>query len=138
WLLGVGLAAVCALLVAGLQRGLRLLPSPARPPATVDRGGADERRRLGLPDDFRFDGEGELLPARGERLVEVQSRDAGEVPDGLYLRSGCFEVAGLDRWRVGRLAPERRDTRDEAFELRAAASGAPLRSFAFLRAPSAR
>src|SRR5262249_14233252 len=71
WLLGVGLAAVCALLVAGLQRGLRLLPAPARPPATVDRGGADERRRLGLPDDFRFDGEGELLPARGERLVEV-------------------------------------------------------------------
>src|SRR5262249_11899319 len=109
WLPALGLGALAALLAAGMQLALAALPSPARlapaphaPPAETG-GGA---QRIGLPDEFRFDGEGALLDAHAEQLVTAAGADGAAVPAELYLRSGFFELPGLDRWRIDRIRGE--------------------------------
>lgn len=108
----------CLLATLAIERSLDLLPSPARhrQPAAA----APERagKRPGLDDSFLLDGSrGVLSDLTGEQLVRVTNPEGGEVPRELYLRSGFFTVAGLDRWQLGalQLSPP---TRSESHLLR--------------------
>src|SRR5262249_39065351 len=122
WLPALGLGALAALLAAGMQLALAALPSPARlapaphaPPAETG-GGA---QRIGLPDEVRFDGEGALLDAHAEQLVPAAGAAGAAVPAELYLRSGFFELPGLDRWRIDRIRGEHFATDRQPLQLRA-------------------
>lgn len=110
------------LLIAGvlatmftLDRVLAALPSPTRGPNPKSAAGSsgDGSRRTGLDDSFVLDGGSGLLgELNGEQLVRVMSNDSSPVPADLYLRSGFFSTAGLDRWQLGPLdltAPSRED-----------------------------
>jgi transglutaminase-like putative cysteine protease len=139
WLPALGLGALAALLAAGTQLVLAALPSPARPaaapqvPLPATDGGA---HRIGLSDEFRFDGEGALLDARAERLLTVAGGDGAPVPADLYLRSGFFELPGLDRWRIDRIRGEHFATDRRPLQLRA--PGPDARRLLLEFAPDAR
>jgi transglutaminase-like putative cysteine protease len=102
----LGLALPCLVAAFAVERTIGLLPSPSRSGRTAATDAANERdrRRVGLDDSFVLDGSnGVLSDLRGEQLVLVRAVDERAVPNDLYLRSGFFAVAGLDRWQIGPL-----------------------------------
>ena len=47
---------------------------------------------------------GDLLTnLAGQRLLQASTRDGSPMPTDLYLRSGFFATAHLDRWELGQL-----------------------------------
>ncbi|GAB4152209.1 MAG: hypothetical protein Fur0037_20980 [Planctomycetota bacterium] len=109
------LAGSSCFLAMALLQAERLLPAP---PAENPGGFGDATRRsAGLPDRFDLLPGGSLLDLRGERLVRVESPD-GEVPDDLYLRSGFFDIPGLDGWTTSLFRGELRDTTKRLWLLR--------------------
>ncbi len=106
---GGSLALVIGCLFAALtvERTLAWLPSPSRqpnasssPPTPAGRG----PRQTGLDDSFVLDGKGGVLSElTGEQLVRVRDAEGRSLPPDLYLRSGFFTVASLDRWQLGKL-----------------------------------
>ena len=87
-------------------RGLEALPDPVRPiapAAGADASGNDPSRTAGPARDFEFDGsQGSPLALRADHLITATALDGRPIPADLYLRSGAFERAGLDRWSEGR------------------------------------
>jgi transglutaminase-like putative cysteine protease len=103
-----------------------------------DGGGATTptaRPRVGIGDAFDLGGEGNPLDLHGEHLVTVAMADGSAVPDDLYLRSGFYQVPGLDSWQVGALAPQRGD--DSGHRLRAPTAGVPVRRLQITLRPDA-
>jgi transglutaminase-like putative cysteine protease len=102
----LALALPCLLAGFAVERTIGMLPTPSRSgpggvSATSDEGG---RRRVGLDDSFVLDGgKGALADLHGEQLVRVRTTTGRAVPGDLYLRSGFFAGAGLDRWQIGQL-----------------------------------
>lgn len=79
-------------------------PSFARtPPTPVAADGT--RRGTGLSDNFELGGDGLLSNLRGDLLVTVRNAGGEPMPSDLYLRSGFFQMPGLDAWQVGPLQP---------------------------------
>ena len=108
------IAIACLVAAFAIERTLSLLPSPSGPrsaPVVSTGEGRDGPRTVGLADSFVLGGGRGVLPElRSERLLRVRAVDGAQVPVDLYLRSGFFTVAGLDRWQPGSLdrtqAPE--------------------------------
>lgn len=99
----VGAVLVCL----SVFRGLGALPDPVRGKPSSDArtqhgGGGASDRVAGPSRSFAFDGAaGSPIALRADRLLTVRSQDGHPVPADLYLRSGAFEIAGLDRWLEG-------------------------------------
>jgi hypothetical protein len=109
------LALFCALCAGAAHQALRLLPSPevrhGRPAATP--APADAPRSIGLSDSYDMAG-GRASEQRPELLVTVSPTTKGQVvSDDLYLRTGFFQVADVDRWQVGPLEARELRARDE-------------------------
>lgn len=105
----LALALPCLLAAFAVDGAIGLLPSPSRTrhDATAGSGTDGSRRRVGLDDSFVLDGShGVLSDLHGEQLVRVTTADGQAVPPDLYLRSGFFAEAGLERWRIGKLEQE--------------------------------
>lgn len=98
----VALALLCGLCAAAADRALTLLPSPSiegiRPTVVVPR--PDAPRRTGLSDNFALGG-GQPSGQRGDVLVKVAPSAGQRVPERLYLRTGFFQVADVEEWRIG-------------------------------------
>lgn len=135
---GLALGALCALAALAVQRSLPLLPSLSRASEPAAAPAGRPARSVGLPDSFVLDGGLELLDLQGERLIEVDSLDDGEVPEDLYLRSAWFQVPGLDSWDIGSLSPERFDTSRRRLHLREPLAGWPLRRIEVVRLAGSR
>ncbi len=102
----LALALPCLLAAYAVERSIGLLPTPGHSARdVVGAGGTDRgRRRVGLDDSFVLDGgRGTLADLHGEQLVRVRTATGQAVPEDLYLRSGFFATAGLDRWQIGQL-----------------------------------
>lgn len=138
WLQGLCFGLLCGTAALLCDRALLLLPARSGAGPALPRPDGDGRRSIGLPDTFVLAGGSEMLDLQGELLLEVAALDGPPVPANLYLRSGFFELPGLDSWRVGRLAPEPRDTRERAWLLRRPLPGIPLRRLEILRHGGAR
>lgn len=97
-------------LLVGLavQRTLEWLPSPGRmvqkTPVTAR---TDRARGAGLDDSFDLSGHGLLAGLGATVLAKVTAEDGEPLPSDLYLRSGFFARAGLDRWERGPVDVER-------------------------------
>jgi len=100
--LGVLLAGVA------VQRTLEWLPTPGRlsqkSPASASQARA---RTAGLDDSFELSGRGLLAGLGATVLAQVYAEDGEPLPNDLYLRSGFFAQAGLDRWERGPVDVER-------------------------------
>lgn len=106
WSAAIAIGALTTLLAAGLQQGLASLPRPwQKEPkaAQPEQSGqaASQKRRVGLPDEFRFDGEGDLADPDTQLAATLRSDDGSPVPNDLYLRSAAFALAEADQWRPG-------------------------------------
>jgi len=102
----LALALPCLLAAFAVERTIGLLPTPSRSGTSGASAPADDRgrRRVGLDDSFVLDGgRGALADLHGEQLVRVRTTTGRAVPGDLYLRSGFFAAAGLDRWQIGQL-----------------------------------
>ncbi|MFO1076717.1 MAG: transglutaminase-like domain-containing protein [Planctomycetota bacterium] len=111
---GLMIALPCLFTAFAIERTLAWLPSPlsrgdAARPAIVPQN----LRRQGLDDSFDLGNGGLLSDLAGEQLVLVRTADGRPVADDLYLRSGFFQVAGLDRWLLGPISPRRIDGGNE-------------------------
>lgn len=137
---GVALSAACLAVVFAVERTLAWLP-----PLTM--GGDGSRatasaptstpRRVGLGDSFVLGSGGALLELAGEQLVRVRDTGGRPLPDNLYLRSGFFAVAALDRWQTGPLAPLVNDAATR-HPLRPEFTGLPVHEFELDRQAAAR
>lgn len=97
-------------LLVGLavQRTLEWLPSPGRMVQKTPVATSPERaRRAGLDDSFDLSGHGLLAGLGATVLAQVVAEDGEPLPSDLYLRSGFFARAGLDRWERGPVDVER-------------------------------
>lgn len=113
----LSLALACGVAVMALQRAQEVLPTPGRLASNTPQPDTSHRRGIGLSDRFDLAGGGTLSDLRGERLVQVECRD-GEVPDDLYLRSGFFDLPGLDDWKISGFEARLRDTTERAWQVR--------------------
>ena len=98
------------MLLAGLavQRTLEWVPSPGRPVREAPASAASVRARSpGLDDSFELSGRGLLAGLGATVLAQVYAEDGEPLPNDLYLRSGFFAQAGLDRWERGPVDVER-------------------------------
>ncbi|MGE0143469.1 MAG: transglutaminase family protein [Planctomycetota bacterium] len=100
--LSVGAIAACLL----LMQSLTWLPSPGTAATTPTNasgqrpGQVPSQRIVGPSRNFEFGSQaGSPLALRSSELLAVSSLDNQPAPSDLYLRSGAFEVAGIDRWR---------------------------------------
>lgn len=103
---GLLLTIPCLLVAFAIDRTLSVLPSPTRGGPTVSPTEAQSstRRSTGLGDSFVLDGgRGLLANLTGEQLVRATMANGSPVPRGMYLRSNCFAVPGLDRWQPGKM-----------------------------------
>lgn len=97
-------------LLAGLavQRTLEWLPSPGRLAQRTAANAPQARTRAaGLDDSFELSGRGLLTGLGATVLAQVYAEDGEPLPNDLYLRSGFFGQAGLDRWERGPVDVER-------------------------------
>ncbi len=106
WTAAIAIGALTTLLAAGIQQGLAALPRPWRKnvttvPPELPGNSASTKRRVGLPDEFRFDGEGDLADPDTQLAATVRSVDGSPVPTDLYLRSAAFALAEADQWQPG-------------------------------------
>jgi hypothetical protein len=126
-LTGLLVTAPCLLAAFAIERTLGIVPSPSRSAhlTASAESQANNRRSAGLGDSFVLDGgQGVLANLTGEQLVRATMSNGRSVPGGLYLRSSCFAMAGLDRWQTGTM--EFRQRKDFELHLRAPTPGVPL------------
>lgn len=125
---GGSLALWCGVAVLALLRAQELLPAAAElgPDRTAAAPAPAPRRSIGLSDRFDLGGGGMFTDLRGEQLVKVTASD-GPVPDDLYLRTGFFDIPGLDNWHVSSFQAELRDTTQRTWQVRRPLPQAPLR-----------
>ncbi len=141
----VGAASVlvlaCLGTAAATERALSLLPSPStfgRSDAATGAAGERGPRRVGLDDSFVLgSGNGVLSEMTGEQLVRVHDPAGQPVPSNLYLRSGFFATAGLDRWQTGTLQLAR-GGRGDRHALRPVVAGTTVRELELERYAGAR
>lgn len=139
WLFTVLLGGMCALVVEAVDTALARLPAleslRAAPAPARD---TTKKRAPGLSDQFELGGDGVLSNLRGEHLVTVRSSDRNSVSRRLYLRSGFFQVPGLDSWQVGELHRDRRDASTREWRLRRPVAGFAVQRVQISRTPAAR
>lgn len=134
------LAATCLAAAFAIERTLAWLP-----PLALGGDGArafanaptPPPRRVGLGDSFVLGSGGALLDLAGEQLVRVRNTSGRPLPDNLYLRSGFFAVAALDRWQTGPLEPLVNDAATR-HPLRPEFTGLPVHEFELDRQAGAR
>lgn len=104
---GLLVALPCLFAALAIDRTLAWVPSPLgqRAPEATATSPANARRQ-GLDDAFDLGNGGLLSDLAGEQLVLVRTDDQSPVDEGLYLRSGFFQVAELDRWQPGPIGRE--------------------------------
>ncbi len=102
-------AAACLLAFSGAYQLLRSLPNPNR---TALRTAPAPPRQVGVSTQFEL-GRGPTGPLNliEDELVSVRVAPDATAPDDLYLRCGHFDVAGIDRWDVAPVQPQRHDLR---------------------------
>lgn len=94
---GLAIAVASLLACAGMIELMRLAPSRDR--SRSERTGAAQQ--AGLSQRFELAASsGNPLNLISDELVEVRSADGQPLPAEIYLRSGFFDVAHLDRWTV--------------------------------------
>ncbi|HLQ37594.1 MAG TPA: transglutaminase-like domain-containing protein, partial [Planctomycetota bacterium] len=123
---GLLLAVACGLCALAGVRALELLPAPSR----ANRGAGDAgagQRRIGLGDQFALGGAGAPLNGSNERLLRVVAADHRPLPDDMYLRSGAFDLPGVDVWTASAVTLQRHDPTDGPWQLRTPVAGVPLR-----------
>ncbi len=135
---GLGLAMSCLLAAFAVERTMTYLPTPTSGPVRRPAATPSTHTRAGLDDTFDLSGDGGTLDLRGERLVNVALPGGRTTPANLYLRSGFFQVPGLDTWQVGPLTPQRRDASRADYHLHPPLPGTPLQRLEITRAPGAR
>ncbi|MEQ1632780.1 MAG: transglutaminase domain-containing protein [Planctomycetota bacterium] len=133
------LGGMCAVVVEAVDTTLERLPVleslRATPAPNAD---TTKQRAPGLSDQFELGGDGVLSNLRGEHLVTVRSVDRNSVSRRLYLRSGFFQVPGLDSWQVGQLHRDRRDASTREWRLRRPVAGFAVQRVQISRTPAAR
>lgn len=130
----------CLFAAFAFDRTLAWIPSPLRgndSDHSAETNASSGPRRAGLDDSFDLGGGGILADMAGEQLVLAKMDDGTAMPNDLYLRSGFFAKAHLDRWEPGRLRPVG-DPAHFDHVLRRPLRGAPVRTLEIERFAGAR
>jgi len=104
-LTGFAVAIPCLFIAFATDRILAAIPSPLghTPTSGAPKTARSEISQPGLDNAFDLDSGDLLTNLAGQRLLQASTRDGSPMPTDLYLRSGFFATAHLDRWELGQL-----------------------------------
>ena len=94
----------CTAAFFAIERTLQFLPSPTQKQGKISRINTQANRKIGLDDSFILDG-GDLALSKlnSKKILRATHPHNQPVADDMYLRSGFFTKASMNRWFIGPL-----------------------------------